>query len=176
MRAFLVTSCLASALLATGSAFAQSPPPAPSVTAAPKAPSPPARIADAAWLQGYWSGTGMGGEAEDVWLPAKAGVMLGAFRLMKPEGKPAFYELFAIEEVDDTLVFVVKHFNPDWVGWEEKDKALRLKLTRASKDELAFGGVVFRRPGADTLAVDVTLRQKDGTQKTHTFDYRRKAL
>ena len=109
-------------------------------------------------------------------MPPMAGVMLGSFRLMKPDGKPAFYELFAIEEVDDTLVFVVKHFNPDWVGWEEKDKALRLRLTRAAKDELAFGGVVFRRLGADAIAVDVTLRQKDGTQKTHTFDYRRKAL
>ena len=171
MRALFALACFAA-----GVAFAQPVPPAPSVMQAPQAPTPPARIADAAWLQGYWAGTGMGGEAEDVWLPAKAGVMLGAFRLMKAGGKPAFYELFAIEEADDSLVFIVKHFNPDWVGWEEKDKALRLKLTRASKDELAFGGVVFRRPGADALAVDVTVRQKDGTQKTHTCDYRRKAL
>ena len=171
MRALLAAACFAASI-----AFAQSSPPAPSVTTSPATPSPPARIADAAWLQGYWAGTGMGGEAEDVWLPPKAGVMLGAFRLMKADGKPAFYELFAIEEADDTLVFVVKHFNPDWVGWEEKDKALRLRLTRASSDGLAFGGVVFRRPGPGSLAVDVTLRQKDGTSKTHTFDYRRKAL
>ncbi len=176
MRALLAAACVISACFTTAIASAQSSPPAPSVTTEPKAPSPPARIADAAWLPGDWAGAGMGGEAEDVWLPPKAGVMLGAFRLMKADGKPAFYELFAIEEVDDTLAFVVKHFNPDWVGWEEKDKALRLRLTRASSDELAFGGVVFRRRGPDSLAVDVTLRQKDGTAKTHTFDYRRKAL
>ena len=62
-----------------------------------------------------------------MWLPPKAGVLLGAFRLHRTDGKPGFYELFAIEEVDDTLQFVVKHFNPDWVGWEEKDKALTMR-------------------------------------------------
>ncbi len=171
MRALLAAACLASTL-----AFAQTSPPAPSVTSAPKAPSPPARIAQAAWLQGYWAGTGMGGTADEAWMPAQAGVMLGSFRLHKADGKAAFYELFAIEEVDDTLQFVVKHFNPDWRGWEEKDQATRLRLTRLAVDELAFGGVVFRRLGPDAVAVDVTLRQKDGTSKTHTFDYRRKAL
>jgi hypothetical protein len=176
MRNLLAAACVAAACLTASLAIAQPSPPSPTATTEAKTPSPPARVADAAWLQGYWAGTGMGGEAEDVWLPAKAGVMLGAFRLMKADGKPSFYELFAIEEVDDTLVFVVKHFNPDWVGWEEKDKALRLRLTRRSADELAFGGVVFRRSGSDSLAVDVTLRQKDGTTKTHTFDYRRKPL
>ncbi len=72
-------------------------------------------------------------------------MLLGAFRLQKADGKPGFYELFAIEEVDDTLQFVVKHFNPDWVGWEEKDKALRIRLTRISADEIVFGGIVFQR-------------------------------
>jgi hypothetical protein len=171
MRTLLAVACLATSI-----AFAQSPPPAPSVTTAPKAPSPPARIAQAAWMQGYWAGTGMGGTADEAWMPAKAGVMLGSFRMHKADGTPAFYELFAIEEVDDTLQFVVKHFNPDWRGWEEKDQALRLRLSSLSADELAFGGVVFRRLGPDAVAVDVTLRQKDGTSKTHTFDYRRKPL
>jgi len=49
-------------------------------------------------------------------------VLLGAFRLQKAGGKPGFYELFAIEEVDDTLQFVVKHFNPDWVGWRRRTR------------------------------------------------------
>jgi len=171
MRALLAAACLAATV-----AIAQPSPPAPSVTTGPKTPSPPARIADAAWLQGYWAGTGMGGPADEAWMPPVSGVMLGSFRLHKADGKPVFYELFAIEEVDDTLQFVVKHFNPDWRGWEEKDQATRLRLTRAAKDELAFGGVVFRRLGPDSIAVDVTLRQKDGASKTHTFDYRRKPL
>ena len=140
MRALFALACFAA-----GVAFAQPVPPAPSVMQAPQAPTPPARIADAAWLQGYWAGTGMGGEAEDVWLPAKAGVMLGAFRLMKAGGKPAFYELFAIEEADDSLVFIVKHFNPDWVGWEEKDKAGKSLIPE--QIELPVRGLEAERKG-----------------------------
>ncbi|HQY48321.1 MAG TPA: DUF6265 family protein, partial [Usitatibacteraceae bacterium] len=121
---------LATVVLAFGAAAQYPAPGAPSPQPAAKAPSPPARVGDVAWLTGYWVGEGMGGELEDVWLPPKAGVLLGAFRLYRTDGKPGFYELFAIEEVDDTLQFVVKHFHPDWVGWEEKDKALRIRLSR----------------------------------------------
>jgi hypothetical protein len=144
--------------------------------AAAQYPAPAARIADVAWLQGYWVGEGLGGSVEDVWLPPKAGVLLGAFRLVKEGGKPGFYELFAIEEVDDTLQFVVKHFNPDWVGWEEKDKALRIRLSRLEKDEMAFGRIVFQRLGADGLVVKLGIREKGGEIRHETLTYRRKPL
>ena len=144
--------------------------------AAAKATSPPARIAEVAWLTGYWVGEGLGGAIEDVWLPPKAGVLLGAFRLQKADGKPGFYELFAIEEVDDTLQFVVKHFNPDWVGWEEKDKALRIRLSRISSDEIVFGRIVFQRVGTDTLVVKLAIREKSGELRHETLTYKRKPL
>lgn len=141
-----------------------------------KPPSPAARVAQVAWLTGYWVGEGLGGTVEDVWLPPQAGVLLGAFRLQKADGKPGLYELFAIEEVDDTLQFVVKHFNPDWVGWEEKDKALRIRLTRISADEIVFGGIVFQRAGADTLVVKLAIREKSGQLRLETLTYKRKPL
>ncbi|HRE13245.1 MAG TPA: DUF6265 family protein [Usitatibacteraceae bacterium] len=157
-------------------AFAQDPPAPAAPTKADTRPAPPpARLADAAWLQGYWVGEGLGGDVEDVWMPPKAGVMLGAFRLHKKEGK-GFYELFAIEEEGESLVFIVKHFNPDWVGWEEKDKALRLRLSRVAPGTLAFGGVVFEKQGDDGLVVKLAIRQKDGRLDHHTLTYRRKAL
>ncbi len=162
-------------LLAFG-AGAQYPPPGASGQQEAKPPAPAARIADVAWLQGYWEGEGLGGRVEDVWLPPKSGVLLGAFRLVKADGKPGFYELFAIEEVDDTLQFVVKHFNPDWVGWEEKDKALRIRLSRLEKDEMAFGRIVFQRQGADGLVVKLAIREKSGELRHETLTYRRKAL
>ena len=169
---------LAAALLAIATTvLAQNPVPG---TAAPEAaakpPSPAARIAQVAWLTGYWVGEGLGGTVEDVWLPPQAGVLLGAFRLMKADGKPGFYELFAIEEVDDTLQFVVKHFNPDWVGWEEKDKALRIRLTRISADEIVFGGIVLQRAAADTLVVKLAIREKSGALRHETLTYKRKPL
>ena len=131
--------------------------------AAAQPQSPPATLADVAWLQGYWDGEGMGGTVEDIWMPPRAGVMLGAFRLVKKDGAPGgFYELFAVEEYEGSLRFVAKHFNPDWVGWEEKDKALRLRLTAKTPTELAFGGVVFRREGDDMLTVEIAMRGRDG--------------
>lgn len=168
---------LACALLAFATAIPAQPP-APEAAAPAKArpASPPARIADVAWLTGYWIGEGLGGKVEDVWLPPQAGVLLGAFRLIKADGKPGFYELFAIEEVDDTLQFVVKHFNPDWVGWEEKDKALRIRLTRITPEEIAFGGVVFRKAGADAFVVELAIREKSGALRHETLRYARRPL
>jgi hypothetical protein len=167
----------ATLLVLAFAANAQYPAPgAPAPEAAAKTPAPPARIADAAWLQGYWQGEGLGGTVEDVWLPAKAGVLLGAFRLVKADGKPGFYELFAIEEIDDTLQFVVKHFNPDWVGWEEKDKALRIRLSRLAEGEMAFGRIVFQRQGPDGLVVKLGIREKSGEIRHETLTYRRKRL
>src|SRR5690349_6788573 len=69
--------------------FAQAP--------APAAPPPPAKIEAMAWLAGYWEGEGLGGKIEDTWMPPRDGVILGAFRLTKADGK-GFYELFAVEE------------------------------------------------------------------------------
>jgi hypothetical protein len=168
---------LAAALLAAaGAALAQYPAPGTPPAPAAKAPSPPARIADVAWLQGYWVGEGLGGAVEDVWLPPKAGVLLGAFRLLRSDGKPGLYELFAIEEVDDALQFAVKHFNPAWVGWEEKDKALRIRLSKVSADEIAFGRIVFQREGPDGLVVRLAIREKSGELRHETLTYRRKPL
>ena len=165
------------ATLAALAAAAQYPAPgAPAPQPAARAAAPAARIADVAWLTGYWVGEGMGGELEDVWLPPKAGVLLGAFRLHRTDGKPGFYELFAIEEVDDTLQFVVKHFHPDWVGWEEKDKALRIRLSRISEGEIVFGRIVFKRMAPDGLVVKLAIREKGGELRHETITYRRKPL
>jgi hypothetical protein len=136
---------------------------------------PPAKIDAFAWLVGYWEGEGLGGRVEDVWLPPRGGVMLGAFRLTKPDGK-GFYELFAIEEWQGSLRFVVKHFHTDWVGWEEKDQALKLPLKRLAAEGGVFGGVVLRREGADGLTVTLTIRAKDGSSRTEVLRYTRRAL
>lgn len=140
------------------------------------APSPPARIADVAWMQGYWAGEGMGGTIEDVWMPPRNGVLLGAFRLVKSDGSRGFYELMAVEEHEASLRFVVKHFHPDWIGWEDKDKYLALRLTEIGPGKAIFGGIGFERGDADTLLVTVVIRKKDGTRDTQKLTFKRKPL
>ena len=151
-------------LVSVGATLAQAP-------AAP--PSPPAKLADVAWLEGYWVGEGFGGVVDEAWMPARSGAMLGVFRSLKPDGTPSFYEILAIEEVEGSLRLVVKHFHPDWVGWEEKDQALKLRLTRVSAIEAIFGGVAIRRSGEE-LIVEVTMRRKDGSSQTQKLTLRRK--
>ena len=143
--------------------------------AAQPASPPMAKIDQMAWLAGYWEGEGLGGTMEDIWMPPRDGVILGAFRLVQPGGK-GFYELFAIEEFDGSLRFVVKHFHRNWVGWEEKDVALKMPLQRISESEASFGGVVFRREAPDALTVDLTMRMRDGTTRTEVLRFRRRAL
>jgi hypothetical protein len=150
-------------------AAAQSPP------APTPPPSPAARVDQVAWLAGYWEGDGMGGKIEDFWMPPRDGVLLGGFRLTKPDGK-GFYELFAIEEFEGSLRFVVKHFHPNWVGWEEKDQALKLRLTRIGTSEAVFGGVAFRKEGADELVVTLTMRSRDGSSREDVLRFRKRAL
>jgi hypothetical protein len=151
-------------------AQATSPPPPP-----PAPPSPPAKIESMAWLAGYWEGEGLGGRMEDIWMPPRDGVILGAFRLVQPQGK-GFYELFAIEEDAGSLRFVVKHFHRNWVGWEEKDVAVKMPLVSISENAASFGGVGFRREGADQLVVELVMRLKDGTTRTEVLKFRRRPL
>ena len=144
--------------------------------AAQDAPAAPkARADDVAWIAGYWEGEGLGGKIEDIWMPPRDGVILGAFRLTKADGK-GFYELFSIEEHEGSLRFVVKHFHPNWVGWEEKDQALRLRLTRIAPDEAVFGGVAFKREAPDTLIVQLTMKSRDGTTRDEMLRFRKRAL
>ena len=138
-------------------------------------PAPPARIGAIAWMQGLWEGEGLGGRIQEVWMPARDGVMLGAFRLMKPDGK-GFYELFAVEEHAGSLRFVVKHFNPDFVGWEEKGEAQRFPLTAVGESEARFGGFLFRREPGDVLTIAITMRGRDGGTREETVRLRRAPL
>ena len=151
-----------------GLAFAQD--------AAKEPAAAPAKIAAMAWMKGYWAGEGYGGQVDTVMGPAKAGVMLGHFRHTKADGKPGFYEICAIEEHEGSLRFVIKHFHPNWIGWEEKDHALQARLVRLGKDEAVFGNMTIKRTGKDALTIEIVIQGKDGTSRTETLRLKRQAL
>jgi len=145
---------------------------------APPKDAPPisAKIDAVAWLKGYWAGDGYGGQVETLMGPPRAGVMLGYFRHIKPDGKAGFYELCAIEEYEGTLRFVIKHFHPNWIGWEEKDHALQAKLTKVSKNEAVFANMTIRRTGKDRMVMELAIGGKDGTSRTEVLRLKRLAL
>ena len=157
---------LVAALAISGFVFAQKDAPS----------SPPAKIASLAWMKGYWAGEGYGGEVETAMSPPKAGVMLGWFRHTRADGQPGFYEICAIEEYEGSLRFVIKHFHPNWIGWEEKDYAHQARLTKLGKDTAVFGPMTIRRTGPNALEMEILITAKDGQSRKEILKLKRRPL
>jgi hypothetical protein len=135
-------------------------------------PSPPAALADIAWRQGAWIGEGLGGVSEEVWSPARGGVMMGMYRLLK-DGKPVFYEFLMLVEENGTLAMKLKHFNPDFMGWEEKAGFVTFKLVAVEPRAAHFDGLSFFREGDDALNIYLLLKDKEGKVREELFRMRR---
>lgn len=121
-------------------------------------------IEDAAWLVGGWAGDGLGGELEEVWSPPVGGQMVGHFRLVR-DGAPVFYEIMLIDVVEGGVRMRVKHFNPDFVGWEERDRWVTFEPLSASENELVFSGLSIRRESPDEITMRLDIRYADGTRE-----------
>jgi hypothetical protein len=139
----------------------------------PGATSPPATIADMAWLAGHWTGEALGGLSEEIWSEPGAGSMMGMYRLIKG-GKPVFYELLTIVEQNGSLMLRLKHFNPDLTGWEEKQKTIDFPLVAKRDGAVHFDGMSFHPKGNDALVVYLAIHQKDGTVREEAFSYKRR--
>jgi hypothetical protein len=129
-------------------------------------------IEDASWLVGRWEGEGFGGQLEEVWSAPVGNQMVGHFRMIQ-NGQPAFYEFLLIEEHEGTLRYRVKHFNPDFVGWEEKDGFHEFGWVSATDGELAFDGLVIRRISDDVSDHIIRTRAPDGSVREQVLRYRR---
>jgi hypothetical protein len=51
--------------------------------------------------------------------------MVGPYRGLKTDGSPVFNELLLLREEKGSLMVRLKHFDPDLIGWEEKDGSTR---------------------------------------------------
>lgn len=111
------------------------------------AKSPPAKIGEMAWLTGYWQGPGMGGHCEEAWGQPIGDRMLGWFSLRK-EGGLVLSEAMTLVEHDGSLMLRVKHFDPEFVGWENRDGFMSFPLVKLGEQEAYFQGLTFRRTGS----------------------------
>ena len=131
-----------------------------------QAGSSPQRVTidDAAWLAGRLVGTGFGGQMEEAWAPPVGGQMVGHFRLVR-DGAPVFYEIMLIDVVEGGVRMRVKHFNPDFVGWEEKDRWGTFEPVSASENELVFSSLSIQREGPDDMVMRLRIRYADGPRE-----------
>lgn len=134
--------------------------------------SPPAAIAQIEWMTGHWKGQAFGGETEEIWTPPAAGSMLFVFRLIV-ENEIAFYEIGHIRELENSLVFELKHFGPDLKGWEEKDEVQVFKFIKAEENRMYFEGFTFERISDREVNIYGLIENEDGTAEEMKFNYKR---
>lgn len=121
--------------------------------------SPPATVADAAWLIGQWSGDGISGaEAHESWLAPSGTTMVGIFVQEQPDGAIMFTEHMYLMEHEGSLVVRLKHFNPDLTGWEEKDGMVTFRLLSAEPCALYFHALTYRCDGDGRMVVAVRMK------------------
>ncbi|MGH9692379.1 MAG: DUF6265 family protein [Candidatus Acidiferrales bacterium] len=117
-----------------------------------------ATLADFTWLEGRWEGAWGPRMAEQVWMPARAGQMLGVFRVVG-NNKTLVIELFSLRQTPDGIELLLRHFTPSLVPWEKSGPAI-LKLARIDPKRAVFendeGGSpkrsIFTRIDPDTFS------------------------
>lgn len=136
------------------------------------AQTPASPIDAAAWMVGRWTGEGLGGQAEENWSAPHGGQMVGHFALIK-DGAPVFYEIMLIDVQAGGLRLRVKHFNPDFVGWEEKDGWHSFEPVSAAPGDLQFKGLRLRQENGEML-ITIMIRERGATAPTeHLLRLRR---
>jgi len=131
------------------------------------------KVEDLNWLVGYWTGPGLGGDCEEVWMPSVDGHMIGTFRFWQ-EGKLVFSEFMNLVQEGESISLKLKHFSPDLSGWEDKEKWTTFRLIDLGENEVYFHGLTMKRTG-DELVLYLTLTE-NGKRTTEEFKYAKKAL
>jgi len=120
----------------------------------------PATLEDVAWMVGSWSGEAFGGTFEEVWNPASVGSMVGMFKVIGDEGV-VFYELMLLVEEEGSISLKVKHFNPDFTAWEEKDDYVRFRLVGIEPGAVHFSGLSFYQISEDEIHTYIALHNDE---------------
>ena len=121
---------------------------------------PPATLETASLLIGSWAGDAFGKSFESAWNPPSAGSMVGFFKLLDGD-EVVFYELLLLVEEHGSLSLKVKHFNPDFTAWEEKEDFVRFRYIQSAGDEIHFSGLSFYRIDDDTMHGYIVFRNGD---------------
>lgn len=126
--------------------------------------SPNASLSQVSWIAGHWTGEAFGGTAEEIWSEPLGGSMMFVFRLVA-DGKVSFYEAGHIQELDDSLILQLKHFDGNLRGWEEKDQTIDFKLVRLEKNKVYFEGLTMELVNKNQMNVYVLIEQDDKTEE-----------
>lgn len=117
------------------------------------------QLSELAWLTELWTGEGLGGTCDEIWMPQMDNAMQGIFRYSK-DGKVVFTEYMIIEQLDSNISLKLKHFNKDLSPWEEKDKWITFELIKIEGTTAYFNGLTYSRK-EDELTIKLNLHSGD---------------
>ena len=125
-----------------------------------------------AFLSGRWVSEEPTEVQEETWSPASGDSIIGSFRIVK-NGKPVFYEFWAVEVDGDRPVLKLKHFNAGLAGWEEKNASTKMPLISTSQDDAVFaepdGSVSLHYHRAGNLLTCTVHHVRNGVGSDETF-------
>ncbi len=125
------------------------------------------------FLEGAWAGSGLGAKCDEMWSAPAGNCMLGTFRMVQGD-QLAFTEFCMLQkDKDGRVVLKLKHFNPNFDGWEKKDKFVSFPLIKVEKNAAYFGGLTYAIQPDGSMKVWVAMKQKDDTFDEGSFHFRR---
>lgn len=133
--------------------------------------SPNATLEDVSWIGGHWQGEAFGGIAEEIWSPPLGDSMMFVFKLVK-DNKVSFYEIGHIQQVENTLILQLKHFQGNLKGWEEKDATVDFKLVKLEKNKVFFEGFTMELVNENEMNIYVLIEDGNSAEEV-LFAYKR---
>lgn len=124
------------------------------------------------FMSGSWQGEAMGGYIEEVWSKNRAGNLMGMFRFIEND-KLIFSEFCSIQKLNNSIVYIVKHFDSKMVGWENKDSYVKFPLIQLKKNVAYFDGATIKLNKKGILSFYVLAKTKTGEHKEMVFNYNR---
>lgn len=122
------------------------------------------------FLSGNWHGEALGGIVEETWSKNNAGHLMGMFRFFE-NGKLVFSEFCSIQKIDNTVVYIVKHFDENMIGWETKDNYVKFPLIHLGKNIAYFDGATIELDKDGFLVFYVLTKNSENELEEMTFKY-----
>jgi len=131
-----------------------------------------AKVNLVSFMEGHWTGTAFGGVTEEIWSPPKGNSMMFVFRHLM-DGKVTFYEIGHIREIDNTLIFELRHFDTDLHAWEEKNEVQKFRFIKAEGNRVYFDGFTFENVGPNEINIYGLIENEDGSSDEVVFNYKK---
>jgi hypothetical protein len=65
----------------------------------------------------------------------------------------------------------LKHFNSDLTGWEKKDDVITFPFVNMTDNELQLEGITYRSTSVDSLQIEMSIRNAEGTVNHHVINF-----